>query len=447
MVDTVPDLLRRAVDVWPRGRPCHAAFSGGIDSTVLLHGLLRIRDQLPGPLSAIHVDHGLHADSGRWDAHCRDLCRDWQLPYRSGRVADRPAPGHSPEEWAREARYRMLEQFMEPGAIVVTAHQQDDQSETMLLQLCRGAGPAGLSAMPALRPFGSGFIARPLLECSRGRIADYAVSEGLHWIDDPGNTESRYDRNFVRRELVPALRRRWPAIGTTLGRAAELQAETLDVLGEVGSVDLAACRGGAPSRLRLQRLRACTWPRQANVLRHWIELLGLPPPSRAHLQALRAQMELAREDANPLVTWPGAELRLFSGEIWAAAPLAPTDARESLLWAVREPCLLSHGRLSARVADGTGLRRESVPGEIVEVRLRRGGEWLRPAGDGHRRELRKLFQAVRMPPWLRERQPILYIGGKLAAVPGLCVDEEFAASGSEPGWELDWQDVDAQASL
>lgn len=445
MANPIPDILIRASAPWPRGRPCRVAFSGGVDSTVLLHALLRHRAELPGPLGAFHVDHGLQAGSEAWERHCRELCHDWQVPYRSFRVAGSPEPGRSPEEWAREARYRLLQRALEPGAILISAHHQDDQVETLLLQMSRGAGPAGLAAMPAWREFGSGFLARPLLGCSRVQIADYAAAHGLTWIEDPANAVSRFDRNFLRLELLPLLRRRWPGIDTTLGRVAELQAEALQVLDATAALDLAACRGSDAHRLRLQRLRAWSWPRQAGVLRRWIAELGLAPPARAHLQALRVQLYRVREDANPLVTWTGVEVRVFAGEILAGPPLSPRDGRESLTWALPQPCLLRHGRIEARAAQGRGLRCAAVPGDSVEVRLRQGGEWLRPAGDGHHRELRKLFQQVHLPPWLRARHPLLYVDGKLAAVPGLWVEKELAATGSEAGWELSWQDVDGPA--
>lgn len=441
MIESLPEALRQTLRAWPAARAYTVAFSGGLDSTVLLHGLREVRAALPGPLSAVHVDHGLHPDSVVWERHCRGICGQWEVPYRSCRAAGRPPRGQSTEDWARDARYALLRAQMEPADMLLTAHQRDDQAETMLLQLCRGAGPAGLAAMPALRSFGDGWLGRPLLDVTRADLARYAGARRLSWLEDPANGNTTFDRNFARLELLPLLRQRWPGIDATLVRSAGLQAGTQSVLGEIAALDLAACRGPTAYRLRLPRLRAWSWPRQANVLRHWLHGLGLPPPAHGHLLALRAQLDAARTDAGTQVTWPGAEVRVFAGELWAAPTPVPRDARPSLPWCLREPCTLAHGHLAARVVRGAGLARSRLHDDAVQLGFRAGGEWLRPAGDCHRRELRKLFQLARVPPWLRTRVPLLHVDGRLAAVAGLWVAAEFRAAEAEEGWVVAWEDA------
>ncbi len=425
---------------WPRAAACRVAFSGGVDSTVLLHLLVAVRAELPGPLSAIHIDHSLHADSQHWERHCQAVCLDWDVEYVSRRVDARQVRGHSPEEWARTLRYQLLEEHLMPDELLLTAHHQDDQVETLMLQLCRGAGPAGLSGMQAWRPFGVGGHGRPLLGWSRSGIADYAVGHKLQWLEDPSNADGRLDRNFVRLELLPVLRSRWPGAGATVSRAAELQSEANSVLSEIAAQDLLACRGDAQHRLSLAGLAALSWPRQANVLRHWLATLSLPAPARSHVLEMRQQLLASRPDAAPKVAWPGAEVRRFADELWAGVPLPPRDSRQRVAWCLRGPCELAHGRLTAQPVAGRGLRQSALESDCVEVRFRSGGEAILPVADRHHRRLKKLLHEARVPPWLRGRLPLLYLGDRLIAAADLWLEAAFAATAAEPGWEINWHD-------
>ena len=440
MRDSGGKALLELIRSWPHATACRVAFSGGIDSTVLLHLLVRVQSELPGPISAIHVNHGLHDRSHSWDRHCQTVCQAWGVEYASYRVDARPVRGHSPEEWARTLRYGLLERLLAPGELLLTAHHQDDQVETLVLQLCRGAGPAGLAGMQAWRPFGAGGHGRPLLAWRRGEIEAYAARHQLQWLEDPSNADGRPDRNFVRLELLPLLRTRWPGAGATFSRAAELQAEANAVLGEIAAQDLAACRGDAPNRLRLAGLAAISWPRQANVLRHWLASLSLPAPARSHVGEMRQQLFASRPDASPRVAWPGAEVRRFANELWAGSPLPPRDTRDRVSWCLREPCNLAHGRLSARPVAGRGLRQSALTGDNIEVRFRRGGEAILPVADRHHRRLKKLLHQARIPPWLRGRLPLLFLGDRLVAAADLWLEATMAASDSEPGWEITWHD-------
>ncbi|MBI1732870.1 MAG: tRNA lysidine(34) synthetase TilS [Gammaproteobacteria bacterium] len=432
--------LLEVIRQWPAAPACRVAFSGGLDSTVLLHALCALREALPGRLSAIHINHGLHARAGDWDLYCRAVCGEWGIGFESFAVDARPIRGRSPEDLARELRYARLKEHLRAGEIVLTAHNQDDQAETLLLQLCRGAGPAGLSGMPPLRPFGAGFHARPLLGWPRAALARYAAGHDLRWVEDSSNTDPAFDRNFIRQELMLALRARWPGIGATLSRAAQVQAEAQAILQETAESDLARCRGAEPHRLPLDQLKALTAPRQSNLLRCWLASLSMPLPARTHLDSVRAQLLASRRDTLAKVSWPGAEVRRFQDELWAFAPLPPRDARGSTTWCLGAPLTLAHGTLSARLVQGRGLRRSALENDSVDVRYRRGGESILPAGDRHHRSLKKLLQQAHVPPWLRYRLPLLYSGDLLVAVADLWVDASVAAVPADAGWEFQWRD-------
>lgn len=196
-------------------------YSGGLDSHVLLHGLAMHRPYwLTQKLEAIYVDHGLQTASAVWGEHCAEVCRDLNMPFRVLKIDARPVPGESPEAAARRARYAALAAELGFDSALLTAHHRDDQAETLLLQLLRGAGPYGLAAMPAVSRLGQGRLLRPFLEVDRAELLAYAGKHGLRWIEDASNTDTGFDRNYLRHRVLPLLRERWPAVNRTLSRSA-----------------------------------------------------------------------------------------------------------------------------------------------------------------------------------------------------------------------------------
>jgi len=415
------------------------AFSGGLDSVALLHGLTRMEPQVGGlPVRAIHVHHGLLPEADDWTHHCRESCRRWGVPLEVVAVDAAPAPGESPEDAARRARYGVLEARVAAGELVLTAHHLDDQAETLLLQLLRGGGPHGLAAMPALRPFGRGRLGRPLLEFGRAELAGYAAREGLTWVEDPSNAYLHLQRNFLRHEVLPALMRMWPQVARTLGRSASLQAGAAHILDEVAAADREVARGPGDHSLVLAGVARLHPHRQRNLLRHTVRSLGLPPPAATHLEAIRVMLAGAGRDRNPLVTWPGAEARRYDGCVWFDAPLPPRDPRSSIPWNLAGRLELQHGYLESTRERGAGIRASALPGRRVTVGWRRGGERCRPADRDHGQTLKRLFQERRVPPWLRDRLPLIYVDDELAAVADLWVCTPFAAPPREWGHRLHW---------
>jgi tRNA(Ile)-lysidine synthase len=424
-VSRILDILRSALARLPFPLRPLVAYSGGVDSHVLLHALTRLRREaaLPPPLAA-HVHHGLQTAADDWVEHCRQVCAALAVPLQVVHVDARSQTGESPEATARRARYAALADALERGACLLTAHQRDDQAETLLLQLLRGAGPAGLAAMPPLAPFGNGWHLRPLLDVSRDDLLAYARAEGLVWVEDPSNRDVRHDRNHLRLNVLPALRARWPSAARTLARAARHQAEAARLLDDLARIDLETARGSDPSLLSVAALQRLPPPRQRNALRGWLADKGLPPPPEARLNAVLDDVLTASVDAMPRVWWQGAEIRRYRDDLYAFAPLPPHDPSTVLAWpAAQETLELAWLGLNL-TRDALSRQGLSWADAELELHFRQGGETCRVRG--HRRDLRKLMQEAGVPPWQRERIPLVYCKGELVWVVGLCRCEAAA---------------------
>lgn len=438
--------LKRLLDALNRLPPARCwwiAYSGGCDSTILLHALAALHPFLPAGLAlrAVHVDHGLSRHSAAWAAHCEAACAALDIPCQTLRVNASASPGESPEAAARQARYRAIAALIEPGDGLLTAHHQDDQAETLLLQLLRGAGAHGLAAMPVHAPFAKGFIARPLLGFARDELAARAAQHDLSWVDDPSNFDTGFERNYLRHEIMPRLKQRVPACAAILSRTAAHMAEAAALLDELAEGDLQTVHGSRPDTLSVAGLLRLSEARRRNVLRRWFKVLTLPAPWAAHLARIETDVLAAAEDSTPCVRWPGAEVRRYRGLIHALSPLPPHDPGAILAWDTAQPLTLPDGSLlTARAVKGGGLKASLCHNQAVTVRFRQGGEQCRPAGRGHTHELKKLFQEQGIPPWQRDRIPLVCIGDRLASVADLWVCEPFQAKGDEKGVVVEWND-------
>ena len=429
--------LQRCLE--PLARPATGlcvALSGGLDSTVLLAALAAVRD-LPGhpPLRAIHVDHGLHADSAVWAAHCARVAGTLGVPLAQVKVDARPAPGDSPEAAARNARYAALAANLAGDEVLLTAHHADDQLETILLQWLRGGGLRAVAGMPSIARFEPGWHARPLLGFGRGELHAWARESGLEWLEDPSNADPRFDRNYLRLDVLPAIRRRWPAAARTVGRVATQAAEALDVEHALAAADLEVVRDG--SALSLERLLGLPAARQRWVLRAWLRELGLPVPAAATLAALLHDVSAAAADRVPCVNWPGARVHRYRGRLFADAGGPPPNVREGVWPADRPYDLGASSRLELRASQGIGLSRARLPGEL-SVALRTEGETFRPAGASHRRPMRKWLQERGVLPWQRGRLPLVMSGGEVVAIGDLAYGGGLVAAPGEPSWMIAW---------
>ena len=443
---------------WLRGRLTHllpafpdavlcVGLSGGIDSTALLAALAELR--LDGlRVRAVHVNHGLHPNAKRWSAHCRRLARQLGVPLKVLTVRVARERGGSLEEAARVARYRCFTGQLRSGETLLTAHTQDDQLETVLLQLFRGCGLPGLAAMPAVAPLGPGWLARPLLACSRAQLEAWLRARGLGWIEDDTNLEERFDRNYLRRQVLPAVRQRWPGVAAAVARSARHAAEAQGLLTALARVDLERASDGAS--LSVKALRPLPPDRRRNVLRLWIASGGRTLPDARRLEEIAGPLIDARADANPQVEWDMA---------WGAAPengrriivarhadllslaeggpvldsgaggAVPDAPAAQLTWDWRQSsrCTLPDGGALELTPERHGpIDLDALPSPLA-VTWRRGGERLRVRRGGPRRALKSLLQEARVPLAERARLPLILADGALIAAADLWIDESVRA--------------------
>ncbi|MBL1261517.1 MAG: tRNA lysidine(34) synthetase TilS [Thiotrichaceae bacterium] len=423
------------------------AFSGGIDSHVLLHAMATLRPQLLATLNAVHVNHGLNPKAAEWAAHAVSVCDALDIPCHVFNLDARAKRGESPEAAARDARYQAFSELIETGDVLLTAHHREDQAETLLLQLVRGAGPHGLAAMPLRTAFSNGHLARPLLAVEQALINHYAQEKRLEWLADPSNQDLNFERNFLRHEVMPALKAHWPALSKTVSRSAAHCAEAAGLLDELALEDLKAAAQwrremALPDRISLHYVQQLSLPRRKNLLRFWIKAIGFGIISSAIINQIETSLISAKEDAMPLVSWAGGELRRHRGYIYVMPPLVSFDTSQRIEWAWHQSALLlpaGLGTLQTRLMEpgdeddaSQALHLKQCQQLPMTVRFRRGGERCQLPGRRHRHALKGLLQQAGVPPWQRNRIPLIYLGDQLAAVVGYFSCAPFLAQRHEP---------------
>ena len=402
----LPDLGREA--------PIFVAYSGGLDSTVLLHALAAMRDVRERGLRAIHIHHGLSDQADAWTAHCERVCASLGVPLHVAHVVVDRKSKLGLEAAAREARQAALAAEMDDGSLLALAHHRDDQAETFLLRALRASGPDGLAAMRALRPFATGWLWRPLLDVPRDALRAYATAHALDFIEDPANDTLAHDRNYLRHKILPLLRERWPHADAALARSAALSAEAAALLADDDAQALAQARTDDPRVLAIDPLRSLPTARRARALRRWILERGLPPLPAEGIAQIERDLATNAPDTDFRFEWAGAELRRWRDR-WRAAPVPATlPADWSDIWDGRMPLILPDGGTLALL----GAPAFDAP---LRVRLRRGGERIALPGRNHSHSLKHALQDAGLPPWSRECLPLLVDGDDtvLAAGDGL----------------------------
>lgn len=424
-------------------------FSGGLDSTVLLHLIhdAHVQGRLRAPVAALHVNHLMQPDAERWEEHCRTTCVALDLPFQCVRIPVVPVAGESLEETAREARHAAFAAALQSGDVLALAQHRDDQVETVLFRLARGSGAAGLAGMPRTRGCGAGILVRPLLAASRTDLASHARARKLAWVEDGSNANPRFDRNFLRSTVLPLLYGRWPGLAGAVERSAGLSAEAASLLDELAAIDVGRAATTRPEQLLIDALLPLGEARQRNALRYWLQTLctrrAWAAPTHQVLSRIVSEVIPARDDAEPLLAWgegsAAVELRRHRRLLHVLAPLPA--APEAVTWFTRGACALPAplGVLELRSARGRGLPRDRL--HEVRVCFRGGGELIKPAGRPTR-SLKKILQEAGIPPWLRERVPLLYVGGELVAVADLLVCEGWLSEAPENLCNIMWQHPD-----
>lgn len=407
--------------------------SGGLDSVTLLHALAVLPEARDRGLRAVHVHHGLHADADDWLRHCEAACAALQVPLRSVRIDVPRDGGDGLEAAARHARHAAFRAEMGEGEVLVLAHHRDDQAETFLLRALRGSGVDGLGAIRAWRRFGSGWLWRPLLGHSRAQLHAYARTHDLRWVEDPSNADVGFDRNFLRLQVLPMLRERWPHADAALARSAGLCGEAGDLLASEDARCLALVRTADASVLSRDALQSLPAPRRARVLRCWIAELGLPPLPAEGVTRVEADVLPARDDADPRFRWQDAEIRAWRDLLHAGTVRPPLPKDWSREWDGAMPLVLPDG--SRLLLPGAGGFESSVL-----VHARKGGERITLAGRDHSHALKHVLQDLGIPPWVRERLPLLSDSrGELLAIADIACSARFDAWLREHGARLLWQ--------
>lgn len=446
----IPGTLLQILPPLSSGTRLWIAYSGGCDSHVLLHLMHQLQSELDIQLRAIHINHGLSPYADQWSEHCYKVCAALDIPLVALKVNAKPQPGQSPEEAARHARYKAITEQLVAGDYLCTAHHQDDQAETLLLQLLRGAGPKGLAAMAVQSPLGCATQLRPMLHLSRDEIQHYAAAHRLEWVDDHSNSDTHYNRNYLRHEVMPLLKQRWPAAARTISRSAEHCAEAAELLEHLAEQDWQQCCDGyatkispvrpepvegqvktEPSQKRLDVINITavqTLPlaRQKNLLRRWVGRNNLPLPSEVKLHHIINDVMGAAEDRTPCVTWPGAEVRRYDGQLHIMPPLPVIDSNTIIPWPdLTKPLPLPDGRTLVCVPAQQSplLSASRLQQGRVTVRYRQGGERIQPAGSAHHKTLKQILQEQRIPHWQRDRVPLVYVDEELVAVAGVCLTQ------------------------
>lgn len=423
--------LPRALASLPTDAPLCVGFSGGLDSSALLHALALDDARRAQGLRAIHVHHGVHPDADAWAAHCAQRCTEWQVPLviRRVRVSVR---GAGLEAALRNARYAAFEATLAPGEALVLAHHLDDQAETFLLRALRASGIDGLASIAPMRELGAARVLRPLLATPRDALRAHADAHALDWIDDPGNADDAFDRNFLRHRVLPLLRERWPHAAASFARSAALCRNEATLLDDGDAQALASARTLDPATLRMEVLRTLPATRRARALRRWLRERRLPPlPTHLH-EAVDAHLIDARADAQPRVEWAGAELRAWRGLLHAGRVHRPLPALWRQAW---------DGRGSLALPDGGAWRLDgaaALPAGCI-AHARAGGERIVLPARAHSHALKHVLQDLGVPPWQRDHLPLLSThDGDLLAAGDLVVSHRFDAWLRDHGARLHW---------
>lgn len=431
-----PAQLAGVLSQLPEARRIWLAYSGGLDSTLLLHLLCDcLPPQLRRELHAVHINHQLQPNAGACEASCRQTCRTLgvSLTVEVVTVVAEEGNGGGLEAAARQARYRVFESLLGPDDLLLMAHHGDDQAETRLFRFLRGSGVAGLAGMPQQRRLGQGRLYRPLLAFRRSQLRDWAMAAGLHWVEDPSNEDRRFDRNFLRHEILPRLRQRWPGLDARLARTAGHCAEQVELAESLARIQAAQCVAG-DGCLLLDELAALSPAEQKNLVRWWLGQQGFEAPGTRQLESGLAALVAAAGDRAPEMAGPGYRVLRYHNRLHLVpqrkhGPETPAPATLS----PGHPVVWNGGRLRLERAG------PETPAPEFRVTRRQGGERFREHTSGPSRPLKKWLQEHGIPPWQRETVPLVWQDDELVAIGPFWQAARFAGKAPASGWRIVWE--------
>lgn len=440
--------------------------SGGVDSVVLLDLLCRSSLNLT-QLSAVHVNHGLNKKANDWLSFCRELCAGYGVDFYVEHLE--LAADTNIEARARDARYKALAKYITEDRILVTAQHSDDQAETLLLALKRGAGSLGLAAMPPSQKFSTGWHNRPLLDVSRAEIEAYAIARELQWIEDDSNQDSRFDRNYLRNEILPQLNRRWQGFNNSVARSASLLGQANELLDELAIMDYRQARlviRGGGDGLSIDVVTELSAARQGNLIRYWLRLHGLAMPSQAQLNQIVRQLLNGAVDSDPIILLTAADhtqhqIRRYQRSMMIVRPHCDISNQLISWQGQRELALPDHlGTLefslqknalqaseieqveTARYVSDQRCRICLIAPHQQEVEIRfyiAGSHKAWPIDRDRRRSVKKLWQEYAVPTWMRSRIPLVFFGNQLVAAVGVWVERGFDGTNNEQQLTITWR--------
>lgn len=426
-----PEALLAPVKAISGYRRLWVALSGGLDSTLLLH----LAALCHSGVRAVHINHQLQANAGDMEVFCQELCAGLGIPLTVQPVSVKlgAGPGEGLEEAARKARYSVFETLLEPDDVLLMAHHGDDQAETVLFRMFRGSGVAGLAGMPEARPLGQGRLARPLLGVERSELELHARQAGLSWVDDPSNTDQKFDRNFIRISILPALKKRWPGLNQRLRHSAGACSES-DFLNKRLAELQWQSLGGHKRRLPVAGLGALTLAEQKNLLRWWVRRAGYDAPSISDWSQVLGDLLQAAEDRTPELRADNYSLRRFQGELYLV-PEAADLPQESVTLQPGQSA--QWGEWTIRLIPSSTAKADAPP---IRICTRQGGERLRFHAGGQSKSLKKWLQEQAVPPWERLRLPLIFRGvepeEELIAIGDLWCSEQYCGKAPAAGLQL-----------
>lgn len=433
---SIQTITRLLPDHW---RKLVIGYSGGVDSHVLLH-LCSSLPELKSKITAVYIHHGLQQAADDWGEHCRRECLKLAVDFNMIEVNATAKPGESPEAAARDARYSALQRLLEPEDVLLLAQHREDQMETVLLQLFRGSGIQGLAAMPVCVEFGQGLMLRPLLDVAKEDIQRYAWQHALHWVDDPSNQRCDFDRNYLRNQVVPLLKQRWPSLDKTVARSARHCGDAAQLLNDWAGQALEAVVDPMDRSLMISEWSQFHQHQRNWLLRQWLQMLGLRPPSQAILNAIVGQLINAKDAGNPQIFTQDCYLRKYRQKLFCIPEVYFRKQTELRQWDRGDTVVeMMNGYKLTRIESSTGIDKRLWEMHTVTVANRRGGEKIKLPGRAGHHCLKKLYQEAGIPPWDRDLRPLVYLNGRLAAVAGLWVAEWVWGQKQGDCYRLLWQ--------